>query len=168
MSIGKRISFFRNKRNMTQKQLGIMIGFPERSADIRMAQYEAGTRTPKADVTEKIAASLNVSPYALTAPELDTYNGLMHTLFALEDMYGIEISDIDGEVCLRMNRNHPNHKNVAQLLINWHTQMIDCRDGVLSEEEYEAWKYRYPEFDTFDFMRYKQKKKEEIKKELSD
>lgn len=29
----------------------------------------------------------------------------MHTLFALEDIYGIKISDIDGEVCLRLDKN---------------------------------------------------------------
>ena len=53
MAIGERIHFFRNLRGMTQKYLGQMAGFPERSADIRMAQYESGTRSPKADVTEK-------------------------------------------------------------------------------------------------------------------
>ena len=164
MSIGKRISFYRNKRKMTQKQLGIMIGFPERSADIRIAQYEAGKRTPKADIVEKIAHTLRISPYALQAPELDTYNGLMHTLFILEDMYGIEINNIDGEVCLRMNRNHQMHKNVSGLLINWHALKKDYKNGILTEEEYEMWKYCYPALDTFDFY----KRIEEKKKELSD
>ena len=46
MAIGERIRFIRNLRGMTQKYLGIMAGLPERTADIRMAQYEAGTRTP--------------------------------------------------------------------------------------------------------------------------
>lgn len=54
------------------------------------------------------------------------------------------------------------------MLIDWYTQMNDCKEGILSAEEYEMWKYRYPDFNTFDFMRYKLKKKEEMKKELSD
>ena len=49
MAIGERIHFIRNLRGMTQKYLGILAGFPERTADVRMAQYESGTRTPKAD-----------------------------------------------------------------------------------------------------------------------
>ena len=46
MAIGERIRFIRNLRGMTQKYLGIEIGFPEKTADIRMAQYESGTRSP--------------------------------------------------------------------------------------------------------------------------
>ncbi len=62
MAIGERIRFFRNLRGMTQKYLGTLVGFPERSADVRLAQYETGTRTPKADLTEKLAYYLGVSP----------------------------------------------------------------------------------------------------------
>ena len=49
MAIGERIRFFRNLRGMTQKYLGQVVGFPEKTADIRMAQYESGSRTPKAE-----------------------------------------------------------------------------------------------------------------------
>ena len=44
MAIGERIRFFRNLRGMTQKYLGQVVGFPEKTADIRMAQYESGSR----------------------------------------------------------------------------------------------------------------------------
>ena len=44
MAIGERIRFFRNLRGMTQKYLGTVVGFPEKTADIRMAQYESGTK----------------------------------------------------------------------------------------------------------------------------
>lgn len=63
MAIGERIRFFRNLRGMTQKYLGMMVGFSERTADIRMAQYEAGTRTPKEDLTAALAHALEVSPW---------------------------------------------------------------------------------------------------------
>ena len=45
MAIGERIRFFRNKMGVTQKYLGQVVGFPERSADVRMAQYETGSRS---------------------------------------------------------------------------------------------------------------------------
>ena len=40
MAIGERIHFFRTLRGMTQKYLGMALGFPEKSADVRLAQYE--------------------------------------------------------------------------------------------------------------------------------
>ena len=46
MAIGERIHFFRLLRGMTQKYLGTAVGFPERSADVRLAQYETGSRKP--------------------------------------------------------------------------------------------------------------------------
>ena len=103
MAIGERIRFIRNLRGMTQKYLGTLVGFPEKTADIRMAQYEAGTRTPKEDLTKALAGALDVSPLALDVPDIDSNFGLMHTLFALEDRYGltIEISEAKGGKCER-------------------------------------------------------------------
>ena len=86
MAIGERIRFFRNLKGMTQKYLGIQVGFPEKTADIRMAQYESGSRTPKADLTNNLAEVFGISASALTVPDIDSYNGLMHTLFTLEEL----------------------------------------------------------------------------------
>ena len=61
MAIGERIHFFRLLRGMTQKYLGTAVGFPERSADVRLAQYETGSRKPKADLTAALAQVLDVS-----------------------------------------------------------------------------------------------------------
>ena len=47
MAIGERIHFFRILRGMTQKYLGTIVGFPERSADVRLAvnvRYIEGMR----------------------------------------------------------------------------------------------------------------------------
>ena len=104
MAIGERIRFFRNLKGMTQKYLGMQVGFPEKTADIRMAQYESGSRTPKADLTNRLAEVFGVSTSALTVPDIDSYNGLMHTLFTLEDLYGLKITELDGEVCLHLDK----------------------------------------------------------------
>ena len=95
MAISERIHFFRLMRGMTQKYLGTAIGFPEKSADVRLAQYETGTRKPKADLTNALAQVLDVSPQALDVPDIDSYIGLMHTLFTLEDIYGLTVSEAD-------------------------------------------------------------------------
>ena len=98
MAIGERIHFFRLLRGMTQKYLGTAVGFPERSADVRLAQYETGSRKPKADLTAALAQALDVSPQALDVPDIDSQIGLMHTLFTLEDVYGLTVSAGDQHV----------------------------------------------------------------------
>ena len=149
MAIGERINFFRNLRGMTQKYLGVRVGFPERSADVRLAQYETGTRTPKADMTAALANILDVSPQALSVPDIDSYIGLMHTLFTLEDKYGLKVCECDGEVHLRVDVSHG--KDAAELsksLAAWREQVAKLEAGEISKEEYDRWRYRYPEFDT--------------------
>ena len=149
MAIGERINFFRNLRGMTQKYLGVRVGFPERSADVRLAQYETGTRTPKADMTAALANILDVSPQALSVPDIDSYIGLMHTLFTLEDRYGLKVCECDGEVHLRVDVNHG--KDAAELsksLAAWREQAAKLEAGEISKEEYDNWRYHYPEFDT--------------------
>ena len=76
MAIGERIRFFRNKKGVTQKYLGLVVGFPERSADVRMAQYETGSRTPKAGLARTLAGFFKVSTDALTVPDIDSDIGL--------------------------------------------------------------------------------------------
>ena len=65
MAIGERIHFFRTLRGMTQKYLGVRLGFDEKSADVRIAQYESGTRSPKDNYIALLADTLGVSPLAL-------------------------------------------------------------------------------------------------------
>ena len=83
MATGERIRFFRTLRGMTQKYLGLMLGFPDNSADVRLAQYESEDRTPKAALTAQLAEALDVSPKAIAVPDIDTMDGLMHTLFCV-------------------------------------------------------------------------------------
>ena len=144
MAIGERIRFIRNLRGMTQKFLGLQVGFSERTADIRMAQYESGSRTPKADLVEQLADALDVSAEALNVPNIDSYTGLMHTLFALEDLYGFKIDRLDGEICIRINRqNGSTFAKMTGLLKPWEMAQ-KYRNGEISREEYDQWRYRYP------------------------
>lgn len=55
MDIGERIRFFRNLIGITQKYLSIRVGFTEKTADIRIAQYESGARTSRADLINDLA-----------------------------------------------------------------------------------------------------------------
>ena len=147
MAIGERIHFFRTMRGMTQKYLGMLLGFPEKSADVRLAQYETGARTPKTDLTASLANALGVSPLALSVPDIDSYLGLMHTMFTLEDRYGLTIDELDGEVCLRVNVRHSKDAaHLHEMLCSWRQAAAMLKDGEISQADYDRWRYRYPEF----------------------
>ena len=148
MAIGERIHFFRTLRGMTQKYLGMALGFPEKSADVRLAQYENGSRTPKADVTTALADVLDVSPKALDVPDIDSFTGLMHTFFTLEDRYGFEVCESDGEVHLRVRiQKGRDAAELHRMLSAWGAVAAKLKAGEITKEEYDSWRYRYPEFD---------------------
>ena len=149
MAIGERIHFFRSLRGMTQKYLGMAVGFPERTADVRMAQYESGTRTPKADLTSALAHVLDVSPQALNVPDIDSYIGLAHTLFTLEDTYGLTVKEVDGKVCLQVDpAKGRTAEELHKILTAWREQAAKLETGEITQEDYDKWRYRYPELDT--------------------
>lgn len=149
MAIGERIHFFRTMRGMTQKYLGMLLGFPEKSADVRLAQYETGARTPKAELTNSLANALEVAPQALAVPDIDSYTGLMHTLFTLEDRYGLKIDEADGEVCLKVDViKDKDAARLHEMLCAWRQAAAMLKAGEITQEEYDSWRYRYPEFDT--------------------
>ena len=148
MAIGERIRFFRNLRGMTQKYLGQVVGFPEKTADIRMAQYESGSRTPKAELTESLAGALGVSPLALSVPDIDSYLGLMHTLFTLEDRYGLTVENGENGVSLRVDpRRGTDATELFEMLTAWAQQAEKLRNGDINREEYDKWRYNYPKYD---------------------
>lgn len=159
MAIGQRIKFFRKRKGMTQKQLGELLGFKGRTSDVRMAQYESEARVPKQDLVNIMADILGVAPKALTVPDIDTHFGLLHTLFALEDIYGLKISEKEGEVCLSLDHDiTPLLSDVDTMLRAWQKQSAMLESGEISREEYDEWRYTYPKQETFQY-KMKQRKK---------
>lgn len=145
MAIGERIRRIRNMRGMTLKYLGEAVGFPKNNADVRMAQYEKGTRTPKADLTKKIADVLGVVPETLDVPNIENYIGVMHTLFALEDLYGLRIDKLSDEVCIRLDKdNGIEFLTMLEMFTAWQKKAEKYRNGEITREEYDEWRYRYP------------------------
>ena len=149
MAIGQRIRFFRNRKGMTQKYLGEILGFVGKTSDVRMAQYESEARIPKQELVKNMAHFLDVSTHALTVPDIDTYIGLMHTFFALEDMYGLKIDEVDGEVCLRLDKSdYSTYTSMDKMLRAWLAEAKKLESGESTKEQYDDWRYKYPELDT--------------------
>ena len=92
MSPGRRIRHYRMLRGMTQKALGIAAGFSPETADIRIAQYESGARTPKYALLCTLAEALGVSSTALDIPRIKSHKVLKQLLLALEDEYGLTVT----------------------------------------------------------------------------
>ena len=153
----------RNRKGMTQKQLGEQLGFKEKTSDVRMAQYESEARVPKIDLVKQMSQIFDINTHALTVPDIDTHIGLMHTLFALEDMYGLKVKNVDGQphLCLDSSISAPG-SSVDEIFRAWMEQADKLENGEISKEEYDEWRYKYPELDTY------QKRAKVPSQELSD
>ena len=148
MAIGERIHYFRILRGFTQKYLGKMLGFSDSQADVRIAQYEKGTRSPKEKYLNALAQILEVSPHALDVPDIDSNIGLMHTLFTLEDTRGLKIGEIDGELCLRLDKSTGmDYVELYDMLYQWFHQEQNLQSGEITKDQYDQWRYTYPKME---------------------
>lgn len=94
MTVGENIRRIRQERNLTQKQLGELVGASE--AYIRA--YESGRRNPKPQSLETIAKALAVNVEVLTSSDFDGIKA-MHRLFQVFRQYDghlFEYQDQDG------------------------------------------------------------------------
>lgn len=143
MSIGDKIKYLRKVRHLTQKELGIAVGFYEKNADIRIAQYESGTRTPKPELTTKFAKALNA--HILSLMNERTQDPVMNTVFDLIDM------EERAKVTL-----HPIENNNSKYAISINSKFFndfleelvsirkELTDGTISYEEFIDWKVNLP------------------------
>lgn len=70
MKQGLRLNYLRKLRSMTMKALGTKMGFSEKSASCRIAQWEQGFRNLSPESAEALAKILNVAPARLgSTPE---------------------------------------------------------------------------------------------------
>lgn len=139
MTVGQKIKKIRLLRKLSQKELAHMCELSEPA----IRNYELGNRQPSQKQLKNIAMALDVDPMALE-PDIDVLNGVMHIFFELEDEYGIKII-CENEI-LRLsfdNGRIPQH-GLREMIIEW-TKMIDrLKNGEVSKEEYDNWRYRYP------------------------
>ena len=70
-------------------------------------------------------------------------------MFTLEDLYGLTVSEADGEVCLKVNKNKGKDAHeLLNMLYAWKEQADKLSSEEISKEEYDNWRYHYPKFDT--------------------
>ena len=77
------------------------------------------------------------------------YVGLMHTLFTLEDNYGLKVTEQDGELALQVDfRKNKDAARLHEMLWAWREQAAKLEAGEISQEDYDRWRYHYPEHDS--------------------
>lgn len=149
MAIGDTIKKIRNIRGLTQKELGLAIGFSESTADVRVAQYESGVRTPKKDVLQKIATIFQVNADYLAALAPIEPKKIMETLLHLDYdnqiTFGeVEYTSQDGKPLKHMgiflNRGY-----MELYLEEWAIRKSELAAGEITKEEYDEWKMNWPD-----------------------
>ena len=81
-------------------------------------------------------------------PDIDSYVGLMHTLFTLEDLYGLRISNDAGDITLRVDpRAGKDADRLHELLCAWAEQAEKLKSGEITQDAYDVWRDHYPGLD---------------------
>ena len=147
MAIGDKIKKIRIKRDMTQKDLGLAIGFNERTADVRMAQYESGTRVPKEAVIVKIAEVLKVNSDYLMAPAIDKTEEIVHALIYLDELNQLKMEAEDyttpeGEELKRIKLSL---SYLDTYLEEWYDKKKELENDEITQDEYYKWKVNWPD-----------------------
>ena len=147
MAIGDKIKKIRVKRDMTQRDLGLAIGFNERTADVRMAQYESGTRVPKEAVIMKIAEVLKVNADYLMAPAIDKTEEIIHALIYLDELNQLkmaaeEYTTPEGEELKRIKLSLT---YLDTYLEEWYEKKKALENDEITQDEYYEWKVNWPD-----------------------
>lgn len=60
-AFAERLKALRKSRKLTQKQLGLLCGYPDNSAENAIQNWEYGTRMPRIDKIRPLATALECS-----------------------------------------------------------------------------------------------------------
>ena len=85
MLLGERIKKVRIFRDITQCELGLKLGYEERNADVRIAQYESGYRVPKKDTLIEMAKILDINYINFISETPGCAEDIMQTFFWLDE-----------------------------------------------------------------------------------
>ena len=145
MSMGYKLKKLRTLRGYTQREFGQLVGFSAVTADVRIAQYETGTRVPKADMVHKMAEVLKVNPDYLMAPAPTSMEEIMQTLLWLDENNGAKLSaqEVITEDGREVKRISLSIMGMDYLLEQWYEKQKAVQKGELTQEEYYEWKMNW-------------------------
>lgn len=150
MTLGDKIRKYRTLKGLTQAQLGSMV----KLTGDRIRQYENDVRKPKDGKLMEIAEALNINPTALFEPDYRNPNSVMHTLFELEDIYGLrfEKSGENYQLVFSKSDDCQNSDWLIEGIAAWTAKRKELQPDINDsaeaitdkKEKYTLWKARYP------------------------
>lgn len=156
-SIGGKIKKIREYRGLTQKQLGMLCGFSEMTAQVRIGQYENNSRIPNESVLKALTDALGIDEYSFYETDLIKEDKAIHTLFDIEDLHGLRPVKINGHVYLDFSGKtifgtETNYYSHHDFLDKWYEMLekntvtpTDSKEDALQKrKEYDLWRYEYP------------------------
>ena len=145
MTLGNKIRKYRKLNGLTQKELGLKVGFSEETADSRIRKYESNLMAPKSAIRNKLANALGVDLSALSDINVSTDEDVMQILFQFEEAFGIEIEKRDGKTYLIIDDDNNEIRTLITYMNIWRTQkrlLLPDPENVTKEQmrAYELWK----------------------------
>ena len=118
-----------------------MVGFDEKTADVRIAQYESSTRTPKTDMRNKLAEALNINSRYFFDSHQYAAEDVMFLLFELDDSLQLELTPFERNKKVNI---HIPYRLVDEFLLDWVKQKRKLANGEITKENYTEWKLNWP------------------------
>lgn len=162
MTVGDKIRKIRTFRGMTQKELGLAVGFEEKGADNRIAQYETNYRVPKRELLDKIAEALRVDRQNFYTIAPGSAEDFMRTFFWLDedspgsirlfqlvrnpgktgasDDTAVRYNDTDDWPAQPPVGIYFNYGLVDEFMREWLLRQQELHAGEITREEYFEWK----------------------------
>ena len=166
MTLGEKIKKIRTFRGMTQRELGVAVGFDEKGADNRIAQYETNYRVPKNDLLKKMAEALHVDPQNFYTLVPGCAEDILRTLFWLDEDHpgAIRLFQLtpdqeryrspDKSVYYKDDEDWPggppvgmyfNYGTLDCFMKEWLLRQQELRAGEITRGEYFEWKLNWPQ-----------------------
>jgi transcriptional regulator with XRE-family HTH domain len=158
MNTGARIKVIREFRGMTQRELGLVLGYADKTARARISQYEISNRVPREDTLLALAKVLHINVKAISDYSLDTPADIMEYLFWLDEKAGRKGIELfrskPAEAEMKINTTESEKERIGLFLSldgldaclsEWFTQKDRLRNGSISDQEYFEWLINWPE-----------------------
>lgn len=126
--IAANIKRFRSEAKLTQKDLGLSLGFTEDTAQARIHHYEKGLRTPNSSTLDKMAGILNKPANAFFDEESGQHEHRKAPIRTehKDDQLTFEVSDQDEQEFVKLRREAAKYgKDVVEKIESYSRWMIE-------------------------------------------
>ena|GEM_PF-27855 len=173
IAFNAKLKAVREFRGLTQKALGIQMGYDEKTADARIRHYEMGKITPKRLGMEKLAEILRVNIINFAVDESGSLEHIMQMFFWLDEILPgtfnpVQLEKIprkkDGKLNLEHNGGDAvkysdsddfpaaapmaiwlNNPTLNQFVREWMHRKQELHAGEITRAEYFEWKLNWPQ-----------------------